>query len=267
MFDNLESLDELWLKLACQTPLPHSCATDQSAHNPSISKPHTRLQAKLKQLPDICPGLPDTARRKRARKSEFEIFVDVNSVHNTANTTATPSPKKHKAARSTPLSINTDCVNLTQTVTPQDQDTPFPFSPLDPLWEDVENYDTGSFYMTPPPTPGNQSPYLSSTPTSACSSRSSQLLHRRKPAPPQLTPPKDEILYKVLKLNGWRATKEEIRTAYHKIAIDNHPDKVTKQQRENATHIMQTVNAAKEVLLDDRRRKAYHNTGKLPWSA
>ncbi|KAF2998565.1 hypothetical protein E8E13_005744 [Curvularia kusanoi] len=266
MLDKPESLDELWLNLACQTPLPRSSAAVPSAHNPSISKPYTRSQAKLQQLPDICPNLPDTPRRKRVRKSEFEIFVDFNSIHNTANTTAAPSPKKHKATGPTPLSINTNCVNIPQTVTPQDQDTPFPFSPLDPFWEDVENYDTSSFYMTPPPTPGNQSPSLSSTPTSASSARTSRLLRRRKPAQSQLTAPKDEVLYKVLKLSDWRATKEEIRTAYHKIAIDNHPDKVIEQQREDATHMMQTVNAAKEVLLDDRRRKAYHNSGKLPWS-
>lgn len=73
-------------------------------------------------------------------------------------------------------------------------------------------------------------------------------------------------LYNILELDDWTANEEQIKAAYKKIARDNHPDKVAEEQKQDATKLMQAVNAAKEVLLDNERRKTYHKTGKLPWT-
>jgi DnaJ-class molecular chaperone len=69
-----------------------------------------------------------------------------------------------------------------------------------------------------------------------------------------------------LDLNDWQVTADEIKNAYKKVAVDHHPDRATEDQRAAATHMMQIVNAAKEVLLDIKRRRAYHLSGKLPFT-
>ncbi|OSS45448.1 hypothetical protein B5807_10341 [Epicoccum nigrum] len=74
---------------------------------------------------------PSTPRQKRIRKSKFDIFVDVN----TKSTSATSSLKKLKADERVSLSINTVPI-----ASLQDLDAPFPFSPLSPLWKNIENY-------------------------------------------------------------------------------------------------------------------------------
>ena len=74
-------------------------------------------------------------------------------------------------------------------------------------------------------------------------------------------------LYTALDINTWQATKQEIRAAHHRFALEHHPDKVAPEQREKATHLMQTANAAAEVLLDSKRRKEYHKDGRLPWTS
>ena len=296
MLDTCELVVNLSLELGCQTPLPRSstvrqCALEpsltkpytrlqakleqrneeipnssstvrQRAQKPSLTKPYTRLQAKLEQQNEEIPNSSSTNRQKRNRKSEFDIFVD----DNTNNTTATPSPKKLKANERVPLSINTDIVNTVPNMSPQQLDAPFLYSPLDPLWEDVENYDTCPFYMTPPATPARGSPSSSPTASIPPSPSASPAPRRQKPTAAKLSPPKDKLLYTVLKLDDWQATEQEIKMAYRKIAARSHPDKASEKLREGATHTMQTVNAAKEVLLDSKRRRAYHRSGKLPWS-
>lgn len=262
--DKCELVDDLYFELRSQTPLPlpRSYTVRQCAQEPLLTKPYTRLQAKLEQQNEEIPNSSSTPSQKRIRKSEFDIFVDVNTV----NKAATPSPKKLKANQRVPLSINTDVVNTVPTPYPQHLDAPFLFSPLDPLWEDVENYDAYPFYMTPPSTPARGSP--SSSPTSSVppSPSASAAPRRQKPTAARLSPPKDKFLYAVLRLDDWQATEQEIKVAYRKIAARSHPDKASEELRDGATHIMQTVNAAKEVLLDSKRRRAYHRSGKLPWS-
>lgn len=263
MLDTCEPVDDLSFELGYQTPLTCSCTIRQCAQTSLLPKRYTRSQAKLEQQTERVPDSPSTPRQKRIRKSEFDIFVDIN----TKNTSATPSSKKHKANERIPLSINTDVVNIVPTASPQHLDAPFLYSPLDPSWEDVENYDTYPFYMTPPSTLARGS--RSSSPTSSIppNPSASAAPRRQKPTAARLSPPKDRILYTVLKLDDWQATEQEIKVAYRKIAAHIHPDKASEEQREDATHTMQTVNAAKEVLLDSKRRRAYHRSGKLPWSA
>ncbi|OSS47232.1 hypothetical protein B5807_09868 [Epicoccum nigrum] len=237
-------------------------AVAQYAHNPLLAKPYTCLQAKLEQQLEKNSSSPSTPRQKRLRKSEFDIFVDVN----TNITSTTPSPKKLKANERVSLSINTNVVNTVPITSPQDLDAPFPYSPLDPLWENVENYSTDFFYMTPPSTPARGSPSLSPTPSIPPTPSASPGPRHQKSTAARLSPPKDKVLYTVLNLDDWQATEEEIKAAYRKIAARSHPDKASKELREGATHTMQTVNAAKEVLLNSKRRRAYHCSGKLPWS-
>jgi hypothetical protein len=262
MLDTCGLVDDLWLELGRQTPLPSSSTVRQRAQQSLLANECMGPQAKLDQQAEEIPDSPSTPKQKRTRKSEFGIFVDVS----TKTPSATPLPKKLKANERVPLSINTDVVNIVPTASPQHLDAPFLYSPLDPLWEDVENYVTYPFYMTPPATPARGSPSSSPTSSAPPSLSASPVPRHRKPTAARLSPPKDTVLYTVLKLDDWQATEEEIRVAYRKIAARSHPDKTSEELREGATHTMQTVNAAKEVLLDSKRRRAYHRSGKLPWS-
>jgi curved DNA-binding protein CbpA len=73
------------------------------------------------------------------------------------------------------------------------------------------------------------------------------------------------VLYNLLELHDWNAGTEQIQAAYRKAAMKYHPDRVDADRRQEANAQMQRVNAAKEVLLDARRRRAYNRSGKLPW--
>ncbi|KAJ8110774.1 hypothetical protein OPT61_g6463 [Boeremia exigua] len=268
-----DSLDELIFHLACKTPLPCSRTTGPSETRAFTAEPYTCAQASIEErtgTSSFPPLYTSTISKKRTRKPEFGIFID-SAV---ANTVPSPSPKKLKPNERLALAVKITSVNATPTPSPCEPDTPFPFSPADPLWENTENYDTRPCLLTPPPTPGRSPPAPSRSPPntpqhpttpSRRSSRKNQL--RRDFQTKPLPPPLDMILYNTLELDDWRVTEEEIKAAYKKVARDNHPDKVAKEQRDDATQLMQTMNAAKEVLLDSKRRRAYHKTGKLPWRA
>jgi curved DNA-binding protein CbpA len=73
------------------------------------------------------------------------------------------------------------------------------------------------------------------------------------------------VLYNLLELQDWNAGTEQIQAAYRRAAMKYHPDRVDADRRQEANAQMQRVNAAKEVLLDARRRRAYNRSGKLPW--
>lgn len=65
----------------------------------------------------------------------------------------------------------------------------------------------------------------------------------------------------MLGISDWRVSESEIRLAYRKVAFTSHPDRVADGEREAATRRMQQVNAARELLLDDQRRRQYHADG------
>lgn len=73
------------------------------------------------------------------------------------------------------------------------------------------------------------------------------------------------VLYDVLGLSDWNASKAAIERAWRHTAREHHPDKVPDEEREAATTKMQHVNAAKEVLTNTTRRRQYHIDGVLPW--
>lgn len=72
-------------------------------------------------------------------------------------------------------------------------------------------------------------------------------------------------LYTLLGLQEWRVDKEEIRAAYRRAALEQHPDHATSEGRGEATLKMQQLNAARDLLLNERTRRQYHIDGKVPW--
>ncbi|KAK4381980.1 Chaperone protein dnaJ 72 [Sesamum angolense] len=66
--------------------------------------------------------------------------------------------------------------------------------------------------------------------------------------------------YKVLGINK-NASKEEIKQAFRKLAMEFHPDKhsqSSKHLRDSATHKFRQLSEAYETLIDDRKRAEYN---------
>ncbi|RAL68464.1 hypothetical protein DID88_007192 [Monilinia fructigena] len=63
-------------------------------------------------------------------------------------------------------------------------------------------------------------------------------------------------LYAILGISK-DATKSEIKKAYHKAALQHHPDKVAEDQREEADEKFKTVSQAYEILYDEEKREMY----------
>lgn len=57
------------------------------------------------------------------------------------------------------------------------------------------------------------------------------------------------------------ATADEIKTAYRKLALKHHPDKVSASERDSANQKFQEIAFAYAILSDERRRKRYDATG------
>jgi curved DNA-binding protein CbpA len=72
--------------------------------------------------------------------------------------------------------------------------------------------------------------------------------------------------YALLGLAHWRVGSKAITAAFRQEALKCHPDKVAAEAKGAATEKMQRLNAAREMLVDDRRRTQYHLTGTLPWA-
>ncbi|KAL7924638.1 DnaJ domain-containing protein [Trichoderma austrokoningii] len=72
--------------------------------------------------------------------------------------------------------------------------------------------------------------------------------------PPTIDP------YEVLGLER-TATADQVKSAYRKAALKNHPDKVAGSQKEKAHEAFQSIAFAYAVLSDPARRKRYDTTG------
>ncbi|KAK5995012.1 putative J domain-containing protein [Cladobotryum mycophilum] len=72
--------------------------------------------------------------------------------------------------------------------------------------------------------------------------------------PPTIDP------YEVLGLDR-EATADQVKSAYRKAALKNHPDKVPEEQKEKAHETFQSIAFAYAVLSDPARRKRYDTTG------
>ncbi len=63
------------------------------------------------------------------------------------------------------------------------------------------------------------------------------------------------------------ADSSEIKKAYHRLSRMHHPDKVSVEQKEEATKKFQQITNAYEVLSDDEKRAFYDQTGQIPGEA
>ncbi|KEF54175.1 uncharacterized protein A1O9_09970 [Exophiala aquamarina CBS 119918] len=79
-------------------------------------------------------------------------------------------------------------------------------------------------------------------------------------------PPTSIDPYSVLSVPS-TATADEIKTAYRKLALKHHPDKVTPSERDSAHQKFQEIAFAYAILSDERRRKRYDATGNTAESA
>ena len=67
-------------------------------------------------------------------------------------------------------------------------------------------------------------------------------------------------LYEILHVSKG-ASKAEIKKAFHKQALSNHPDKVPEDQREEAENKFKAASQAYEILYDDEKRGLYDTHG------
>ena len=150
---------------------------------------------------------------------------------------------------------------------PRTPDTPYPLSFADPLWENIENYEpqaatpnlTSSLDMPSGTTPYLMGPSLGPPPRHA-----TRALRARPARSPRL--PRSMEVYTLLGLQDWTVTREEIRAAYRRAALEQHPDHANNEERSEATLKMQQLNAARDLLLNERTRRQYHIDGKVPWA-
>ncbi|KAJ5899296.1 hypothetical protein N7495_004040 [Penicillium taxi] len=71
----------------------------------------------------------------------------------------------------------------------------------------------------------------------------------------------DQDLYLLLGVTA-NATTAEIKTAYKRMALKHHPDKVHEALRDEANSQFQKIAFAYGILSDDARRRAYDDTGR-----
>jgi hypothetical protein len=226
--------DVSFLSLACETPLPEDeteTETLAGEHTASDSFTATSLRTGLPTPPQALP-MP-RRRKRRAALADIEILVDPD--------TAAPPPKKSATARKdgrTPLGERKDFGNAC----PRTPGSSPSFTPS------VADWNRFAQYFTPPPTP-RPSP----------KPRTARTAHATG-----ATGPACMILYSFLEMHDWNASNEQIKTAYKKVAVRYHPDKVNEQTKADAHDNMLCINAARDVLLDKAARAKYHRDGKLP---
>jgi len=65
--------------------------------------------------------------------------------------------------------------------------------------------------------------------------------------------------YAILGLDQKTATSSTIRKAFHKLALENHPDKVPEEEKQSAQLRFREINEAYEVLSDEEKKRKYDN--------
>src|SRR5271170_1576296 len=79
-------------------------------------------------------------------------------------------------------------------------------------------------------------------------------------APPASTTTPNIDLYEILGVDR-KATKAEIKKAYHKAALASHPDKVAETDRASAEIRFKALGQAYEILSDEEKRALYDEHG------
>ncbi len=74
-------------------------------------------------------------------------------------------------------------------------------------------------------------------------------------------PPENVDPYETLGLEN-SATQSQVRSAYHKLALKHHPDKVPTEKREEADIKFKEIAFAYAILSDEKKRKSYDSTGR-----
>jgi hypothetical protein len=268
-------LDEFYLFLAAATPLPSIEGSDTSNTISAPPKVQTRAQtlARLSvTTPQVLSLQPSVVKKPatKKRKPDFTIFEDTYA--SAAGGLPTPSPKRSRTSiPRTPLGERSDSANSTPRQSPRLPDTPFPLSPADPYWEDIENYAPATL-VTPPETPpetprdrGFRVQTASAGPPPAPSPRVLRPRRHQAGRPRTLVAPVNDLAYKMMGLDDWNVSNDAIIQAYRRKSAILHPDKVPAGQKKYATIDMQQLNAIKDMLLDPTDRQQYHMDGEIPW--
>ncbi|KAI4950268.1 hypothetical protein J4E91_004925 [Alternaria rosae] len=271
-----DSVKNYFFAIAAATPLP-SVEGQELTGNGNLDPPRPRTRSQVSALrspftvrPTVLPApvaKKSTTKPSKKRKPEFTIFVDSYAVNDIPRPITTPKRSKTNNLR-TPLSDRTFSTASTPSPSPRLPDTPFRFSPADPLWEDFENYEP--YTETPPTNPlGPPSTPLGPTapvgPPPPLSTRALHPRHARASSAANLLPPVNMLAYYMLGLQNWRISSIGISLAYRKVASRTHPDMVAPAQKELATLDMQQINAVKDMLMDKDLRIKYHRDGLIPW--
>ncbi|KAF2748965.1 DnaJ-domain-containing protein [Sporormia fimetaria CBS 119925] len=81
--------------------------------------------------------------------------------------------------------------------------------------------------------------------------------------PPRPQPKRSSVdLYAVLGVSR-KASQDDIRKAWKKLAMKYHPDKVAPTKKDDATKKMAEINIAYETLFDEKKRQVYDQTGEV----
>lgn len=237
--------DQAYLNLACQVPLPEEDICESSAAAPFNGSPAVNsLNSNLEHVSLSSPPVSSPASRRpkrRAPPAEISIFQD------SATTTVRP-PKRSATGRKDgrlPLGERKDFGNTC----PRTPTTPVSFVPSVEEWNRHRHH---FIPPTPPRTPRERP------------NRQARNVPTRVKVVTKPGEPKDQRLYHFLELHDWRASTEEIKSAYRSVAKQYHPDKVSPAQKEDAHSMMVLINAARDVLLNKAARMKYHRDGQLP---
>ena len=280
-------------EVACAVPLP--CSPILAPINDASAVPPINLFDYVANIPlsnSSAPIPPATSnhvfsdtfarqqskpqgRKKRVRQThttDFGILDEVSS-HLPPFAPSPPTLKKKakKARRSVLGEISGNAMRLPQY---RNHAVGYGFRVNDPNYEDFENFE--NFVpdpRPPPPSPRVEpsmprwTPHQSSPRPRPQRTQNTQHpeTHLIASAAPVSSEPVCLVLYNLLGLESWKVDNDEIKAAYRRVAVINHPDKAAQEDKELATTRMQQINAAKDILLDSACRTKYHETGKLPF--
>jgi hypothetical protein len=235
-----------------QTVTEHSAVAKPHAPQPTLASPASAVSSVTP------PVVSEQRRTTRSRKRPIPIYVDADA----AAVSQSPAAQRPRIDKRAPLTIRVDSANSTPSPSPRVDDAPWSASPTSPFWDGQENY-----YPTPPRTPEPlvavfpHNPAASTGPPPPPSPRARIILPTRSTP---LPPPRNMLLYDMLGLNDWRASREVILSAWRRVSREVHPDKVPGEDRDVATIVTQQINAAKEILTNRIARRRYHEDGVLP---